>query len=88
MPEIVEADTSLRVQLLLGERDRLWILSVSEVQLYHPLGLLEHVRMTTVMPSPDIGAIWQAERAALWVSRFFDAFRAEAAISVSEFRAL
>ena len=75
----VEANSSLRVQLLMGERDYLSILSASEVPVYRPLGLLEHVRMPTVIQSPDIGAIWEAERAGALVLHFLEALRAEAA---------
>lgn len=79
----VEATSSLRMQLLMGDRNYLTILSASELQVYRPLGLLEHVRMPAIIPSPDIGAIWEAGRANTLVSHFLNALRAEASIIAS-----
>ena len=80
----VEANSSLRVQLLMGERNYLSILSASEVQVYRPLGVLEDLLMPTVTPSPEIGAVWEADRAGPLISHFLDALRAEAALTASQ----
>ncbi|WP_137894493.1 LysR substrate-binding domain-containing protein [Ramlibacter sp. 2FC] len=73
----VEANSSLRVQLLMGERNYVSILSSSEVQLYRPLGLIDHVPLVPSIPSPDIGAIWEADRTGALTSHFLDALRIE-----------
>lgn len=74
----VEANSSVRVQLLMGERNYLSILSASEVQVYRPFGIFENVRLTPPIPFPDIGAIWDADRASVLVSNFLEALRLEA----------
>lgn len=73
----VEANSSIRVQLLMGERDYLSILSASEVQLYRPFGFIESVPLTPAIPFPNIGAIWEADRAGALMSHFLDALRIE-----------
>ena len=74
----VEANSSIRMQLLMGERDYLSILSTSEVQLYRPLGLIEPVPLAPTIPSPDIGAIWEAGRVNPLITQFLEALRVEA----------
>jgi DNA-binding transcriptional LysR family regulator len=76
----VEANSSIRVQLLMGERDYLSILAASEVLLYRPLGIIERVLLAPAIPFPDIGAIWEQERASALLTRFLDALRAESRV--------
>lgn len=73
----VEANSSIRLQLLLGDRNYLSILSASEVQLYCPLGLIERIPLLPEIPFPNIGAIWQTERLCPIMSHFLDALRIE-----------
>lgn len=72
----VEAGSSIRAQLLMGDSNYLSILLASEVQLYKPLGL-QNVPLSPVIRFPDIGAIWDADRAGPLVSHFLEALRAE-----------
>jgi DNA-binding transcriptional LysR family regulator len=72
----VEAGSSIRTQLLMGDRNYLTILLASEVQLYRSLGL-RNLQLSPVIRFPDIGALWDADRASPLVSRFLDALRAE-----------
>ncbi|BDB27836.1 LysR family transcriptional regulator [Cupriavidus sp. P-10] len=72
----VEAGSSIRAQLLMGERNYLSILLASEVLLYSPLGL-QNVSLTPGISFPDIGAIWDGERASPLVSHLLEALRAE-----------
>lgn len=74
----VEADSSVRVQLLTGERNYLSVLSASEVHLYRPFGLFEYVRLTPPIPSPDIGVIWDKDRENALLSRLLETLRLEA----------
>lgn len=73
----IEANSSIRMQLLMGERNYLSILSGSEVQLYRPLEFIEEVPLTPTISSPDIGVIWEVERSEALLSHFIDALRAE-----------
>lgn len=72
----VEAGSSIRAQLLMGDSNYLSILLGSEAQLYKPLGLRD-VPLEPVIRFPDIGAIWDADRAGPLVSHFLEALRAE-----------
>ncbi|HSI47108.1 MAG TPA: LysR substrate-binding domain-containing protein [Ideonella sp.] len=73
----VEAGSSIRVQLLLEERDYLTILSAAELQLYRPLGLIQRVPLSPAIPSPDIGAIWEPALGSRLVAHFVEALRSE-----------
>ncbi len=73
----VEANSSLRVQLLMGDSDYLSILSALEVHLYRPQGLIERIPLTPAIAFPDIGAIWEKEREGALLSHFLDALREE-----------
>lgn len=73
----VEAGSSIRVQLLLEERDYLSILSASEVQLYQPLGVIQRVPLRPVIACPDIGVIWERDRQNTLMSHLLDALRVE-----------
>jgi len=73
----VEANSSVRVQLLHGDRHYLSILSASEVQLYRPQGMLDNLRLSPEIPSPDIGAIWEGEPGSALLRHFLEALRAE-----------
>lgn len=53
----VEASSSIRAQLLMGENNYLSVLLGSELQLYQSQGL-EKVRVEPDMCFPDIGVIW------------------------------
>jgi DNA-binding transcriptional LysR family regulator len=72
----VEAGSSIRAQLLMGDRNYLSILLASEVQLYKPLGI-ENVPLSPAIRFPDIGAIWDAGRASPVVEHFLQALREE-----------
>ncbi len=72
----VEAGSSIRAQLLMGERNYLSILLASEALLYSPLGL-QNVPLNAAIPFPHIGAIWDNERAGPLLSHFLKVLRAE-----------
>lgn len=74
----VEANSSVRVQLLMGERNYLTILSASEVEIYRPFGLFEYVPISPPIPFPDIGVIWEKERESALLSHLLEALRIEA----------
>jgi len=74
----VEANSSLRVQLLLGEPDYLSILCASEVQMYRPLGWLDSLALAPAVAFPDIGALWEKEREGALLAHFLEALRHEA----------
>jgi DNA-binding transcriptional LysR family regulator len=74
----VEANSSVRVQLLMEERDYLSILTASEVQMYRSLGIIETLPLAPAIPFPDIGALWEAERCSPLTARFLEALRVEA----------
>ena len=76
----VEGNSSIRVQLLMEERNYLSILSAMEVQLYRPLGILETIRLSPAIEFPNIGAIWEMERMGPLLSNFLDALRAESQV--------
>lgn len=71
-----EAGSSIRAHLLAGDRPYLSILLGSEVQLYRPLDL-QSVPIKPPIRFPDIGAVWDSERANPVVEHFLDALRAE-----------
>jgi DNA-binding transcriptional LysR family regulator len=73
----VEANSSIRVQMLMEERNYLSILSASEVQLYRPLKLIDQVHLQPDIPFPDIGAVWEAERHGELMARFLQCLRVE-----------
>ena len=75
----VEGNSSMRLQLLMGERNYVSVLAATEVQLYGPVDHIGHVAMSPEISSPDIGLIWSADRAGSMLSGFLDAVRAEAA---------
>jgi DNA-binding transcriptional LysR family regulator len=75
----VEGNSSMRLQLLMGERDYVSILAATEVHLYGPVEHIHPVPVTPEIVSPDIGIIWSADRAGAMVSAFLNAVRAEAA---------
>lgn len=78
----VEAGSSIRAQLLMDGGNYLSTLLGSELQLYKPFGL-DRVRLEPAIRFPDIGAIWDAERASPLVSHFLNALRSESAAMVS-----
>lgn len=78
----VEANSSVRVQLLHGERNYLSILSASEVQLYRSQGVLDNLLLSPAIRSPDIGAIWEEERGSGLLTHFLEALRAQAQVEV------
>lgn len=78
----VEAGSSIRAQLLMGDSNYLSILLGSEVQLYKPLGLW-NVPLAPDIRFPDIGAIWDADRAGPLVSHFLEALRAESRLCIA-----
>jgi len=80
----VEANSSVRVQLLHEERNYLSILSASEVLLYRSQGVLDNLRLFPEIPSPDIGAIWEEERGSGLVSHFLEALRTQAQVEALE----
>jgi DNA-binding transcriptional LysR family regulator len=73
----VEANSSLRVHLLSGETNYLSVLSASEADLHRPLGVFD-LPLQPEIPFPDIGAIWEADRAGALLGYFLDALRLEA----------
>lgn len=73
----VEASSSVRVQLLMEERNYLSILSAAEVHLYRPLKILDTLRLARAIPAPDIGAIWEADRVGAPLVHFLEALRVE-----------
>jgi DNA-binding transcriptional LysR family regulator len=75
----VEGTSSMRLQLLMGERDYLSVLAATEVHLYGPVDNIGLVPLEPEIVSPDLGIIWSADRAGAMVSAFLDAVRAEAA---------
>lgn len=75
----VESTSSMRLQLLAEDRDYLSILLTSEMKQYQPRGLVQVVRMEPSIPFPDIGAIWDADRAGPLLTRLLEALRMEAA---------
>lgn len=77
----VEASSSIRAQLLMGDSNYLSILLASEVQLYKPIGL-QNVPLSPIIRFPDIGAIWDADRANPLVSHFLEALQAESSLQV------
>ncbi|MCP2138515.1 DNA-binding transcriptional LysR family regulator [Rhizobium sp. SLBN-94] len=76
----VEAGSSIRTHLLMSDSKYLSILLGSEARLYKPLGLQE-VPLTPVIQFPDIGAIWDSDRAGALVSHFLEALRAESRLA-------
>jgi DNA-binding transcriptional LysR family regulator len=74
---VVEANSSIRMQLLSGEQPYVSILSKAELQIYRPLGSLKIVPLNPVIALPDIGAIWESARLTPLLSRFLDALRLE-----------
>ncbi|MFL9942316.1 LysR family transcriptional regulator [Paraburkholderia graminis] len=70
----VEASSSIRAQLLMGENDYLSVLLGSELRLYQSQGL-EKVPVEPDMCFPDIGVIWDPDRESPLVSHFLDALR-------------
>ena len=73
----VEANSSLRVHLLMGERDYLSILSGSELALYQSRKVLDEVPLPIAMPFPDVAAIWERERESRVLQHFLAALRQE-----------
>jgi len=76
-----EAGSSIRAHLLAGDRPYLSILMGSEVPLYGPLAL-ESVPIDPPIRFPDIGAVWDSERASPVVEYFLDVLRAEVTLVV------
>ena len=74
----VEGTSSMRLQLLMGERSYVSILAASEVHLYGPLNDIGIVGLEPAIASQDIGIIWSADRAGSMVTGFLDAIREEA----------
>lgn len=72
----VEAGSSIRTQLLMSDSNYLSTLLNSELQIYKSFGL-QDVDLEPTIPFPDIGLIWDADRAGPLVSHFIDAVRAE-----------
>lgn len=74
----VEGTSSMRLQLLMGERDYVSVLAATEVHLYGPVDNIGLVPLEPEILSQDVGIIWSADRAGAMVSAFLDAVRAEA----------
>jgi DNA-binding transcriptional LysR family regulator len=72
----VEANSSIRTQLLMSERNYVSILAASEVDLYRPMAIVEGIPLAPPMLFPDIGAIWEAERCSGLVMHLLDLLRA------------
>jgi DNA-binding transcriptional LysR family regulator len=79
----VEAGSSIRAQLLMGDRDYLSILLGSEARLYEQLGLV-NVPLAPTIRFPDIGVIWNANEGGPIVEHFLEALRVESRISIDE----
>ncbi len=71
----VEANSSIRVQLLLDDRPCLSILTATELALYQPLAPIEPVRLMPDIPFPNIGAIWEPAREGPVLLAFLEALR-------------
>jgi len=80
----VEANSSLRVQLLMGERDYVSILAASEVELYGPWDILQPVPLAPVIPFPDIGALWDRDRTSALTTRFLEALKDESRAMIAD----
>lgn len=78
----VEAGSSIRAQLLMGDSNYLSTLLNSELQLYKRFGL-QNVHLEPTIRFPDIGAIWDAGRPSPLVSHFLEALRAESSAMTS-----
>ncbi|WP_345537714.1 LysR family transcriptional regulator [Variovorax defluvii] len=74
----VEANSSMRLQVLIAAGGFLSIFSGSEVNIYCSLGLIERMPMTMEIPFGEFGAIWSADRAGSLINEFLDALRKEA----------
>jgi DNA-binding transcriptional LysR family regulator len=72
----VEAGSSIRAQLLMGNSKYLSILLSSELALYGTAGL-QSVRLEPEIPFPNIGAIWDPTRCGPLVQYFLEALRME-----------
>jgi DNA-binding transcriptional LysR family regulator len=72
----VEAGSSIRAQLLMGERNYLSIFLSSELQLYRQMGL-QSLHIEPIIHFPDIGAIWDADRCGAPIEHFLNALRVE-----------
>jgi DNA-binding transcriptional LysR family regulator len=75
----IEAGSSIRAQLLMGDRNYLSTLLNSELQLYKPFGI-HKVTLEPAIRFPDIGAIWDPGRASPLVSHFLEVLRAESSM--------
>lgn len=73
----VEANSSIRLHLLMEDRNYLSILAASEVLLYRPLNLINNIPLQPEIPFPQIGAIWEEQRSSPALSLFLDAIRLE-----------
>lgn len=79
----VEAGSSIRAQLLMGDNNYLSILLSSELRLYSQMSL-RSVRIEPIIRFPDIGAIWDADRCGSLVGHFLNALRIEShALSIA-----
>jgi DNA-binding transcriptional LysR family regulator len=79
----VEGNSSMRLHLLVGERNYVSILAATEAVLY-TAG--EHLGIVPVDPPvafPELGMIWSADRAGSMVCGLLDALRSEAALARS-----
>lgn len=74
----VEANSSMRLQVLIAAGGLLSIFSGSEVNIYRSLGLVESLPMTSEIPFGEFGAIWSADRAGSLINEFLEALRKEA----------
>jgi DNA-binding transcriptional LysR family regulator len=75
----VEAGSSIRAQLLMGNSNYLSILLSSELSLYGAAGL-QSVNLEPKISFPDIGAIWDSERCGPLVRYFLEALRNESLV--------
>ena len=76
----VEANSSMRLQVLIAAGGFLSIFSESEVNIYRSLGLIERLPMASDIPFGEFGAIWSADRAGSLLNDFLEALRKEAAL--------
>lgn len=74
----VEANSSMRLQVLLAGGGFLSVFSGSETQIYRSLGLVERVPMADDIPFGEFGAIWATDRAGNLLQELLAALRIEA----------
>lgn len=74
----VEANSSMRLQVLLTGGGFLSIFTGSETATYRALGLVEPVPMANDIPFGEFGAVWAADRAGSLLQELLQALRIEA----------